>query len=105
MRGSNYVFGCVAHSLSGRPSISSTCDLVIVCRYVVKNVLASPQLLHRCGYCGKAASTIVGRVEAAIGSTRLHADTLDRLCTFFEVQPGALMEWMPGKRRRNGAAS
>lgn len=25
---------------------------------------------------GKAASTIVGRVEAAIGSTRLHADTL-----------------------------
>lgn len=27
---------------------------------------------------GKAASTIVGRVEAAIGSTRLHADTLGR---------------------------
>jgi DNA-binding Xre family transcriptional regulator len=35
---------------------------------------------------------------------RLHADTLDRLCTFFDVQPGALMEWMPGKGRRNGAA-
>ena len=29
---------------------------------------------------------------------RLHADTLDRLCTFFQVQPGALMEWVPGKR-------
>lgn len=28
---------------------------------------------------GKAASTIVGRVEAAIGSTRLHADTLGRV--------------------------
>ena len=28
---------------------------------------------------GKAASTIVGRVEAAIGSTRLHADTLGRI--------------------------
>ena len=28
---------------------------------------------------GKAASTIVGRVEAAIGSTRLHADTLARI--------------------------
>ena len=28
---------------------------------------------------GKAASTIVGRVEAAIGSTRLHFDTLDRI--------------------------
>lgn len=30
---------------------------------------------------------------------RLHADTLDRLCTFFEVQPGELLEWRPGKRR------
>ncbi|MET0288572.1 MAG: DNA-3-methyladenine glycosylase [Pseudoxanthomonas sp.] len=28
---------------------------------------------------GKAASTIVGRVEAAIGSNRLHFDTLDRV--------------------------
>lgn len=28
---------------------------------------------------GKAASTIVGRVEAAIGSTRLHCDTLGRV--------------------------
>lgn len=28
---------------------------------------------------GKAAATIVGRVEAAIGSTRLHADTLGRV--------------------------
>lgn len=28
---------------------------------------------------GKAASTIVGRVEVAIGSTRLHADTLARI--------------------------
>ena len=28
---------------------------------------------------GKAASTIVGRVETAIGSTRLHADTLSRI--------------------------
>lgn len=28
---------------------------------------------------GKAAATIVGRVEAAIGSTRLHYDTLDRV--------------------------
>ena len=25
---------------------------------------------------------------------RLHSDTLDRLCTFFEVQSGALMEWV-----------
>jgi DNA-binding Xre family transcriptional regulator len=28
---------------------------------------------------------------------RLHADTLDRLCRFFQVQPGALMEWVPKK--------
>jgi DNA-binding Xre family transcriptional regulator len=32
------------------------------------------------------------------GFGRLHADTLDRLCTFFEVQPGSLLEWVPGKR-------
>ena len=33
---------------------------------------------------------------------RLHAETLDRLCQFFEVQPGELMRWTPGgngKRR------
>ena len=29
---------------------------------------------------------------------RLHADTLDRLCRFFEVQPGVLMEWVPRER-------
>lgn len=29
---------------------------------------------------------------------RMHADTLDRLCAFFDVQPGALMEWTPPKR-------
>ena len=28
---------------------------------------------------------------------RLHADTLNRLCAFFEVQPGTLLEW---KRER-----
>ena len=29
---------------------------------------------------------------------RLHADTLERLCRFFAVQPGALLEWVPPKR-------
>jgi DNA-binding Xre family transcriptional regulator len=38
---------------------------------------------------------------------RLHADTLNRLCTFFGVQPGALLEWVPkkaegGRVRLNG---
>jgi len=33
---------------------------------------------------------------------RLHADTLDRLCKFFKLQPGALLEWTPTKRL-NGA--
>jgi DNA-binding Xre family transcriptional regulator len=28
---------------------------------------------------------------------RLHADTLDKLCTFFKVPPGALLEWSPTK--------
>ena len=31
---------------------------------------------------------------------RLHADTLDRLCAFFKVQPGELLEWMPGTTGR-----
>ena len=26
---------------------------------------------------------------------RMHADTLDRLCRFFKVQPGKIMEWIP----------
>lgn len=26
---------------------------------------------------------------------RLHADTLDSLCQFFQVQPGRLLEWVP----------
>jgi DNA-binding Xre family transcriptional regulator len=29
---------------------------------------------------------------------RLHADTLDKLCAFFKVPPGALLEWTPSKR-------
>jgi DNA-binding Xre family transcriptional regulator len=28
---------------------------------------------------------------------RLHVDTLDRLCEFFRVQPGRLLEWVPSK--------
>ena len=35
------------------------------------------------------------------GFGRLHADTLDRLCAFFKVQPGKLLLWTPPKR--NGA--
>ena len=31
---------------------------------------------------------------------RLHADTLDRLCAYFEVQPGELLSWSPARRRR-----
>ena len=34
------------------------------------------------------------------GFGRLHSDTLDRLCAFFEVQPGDLLRWTPGKPRR-----
>ncbi len=34
------------------------------------------------------------------GFGRLHADTLDRLCAFFEVQPGELLQWKPNGRRK-----
>jgi DNA-binding Xre family transcriptional regulator len=39
------------------------------------------------------------------GFGRLHADTLDRLCAFFKVQPGELLRWTPTQRpnRRSGA--
>ena len=30
---------------------------------------------------------------------RLEAGTLDRLCAYFQVQPGRLLEWVPAKRR------
>lgn len=26
---------------------------------------------------------------------RLHAETLDQLCRFFQVQPGTLLQWVP----------
>lgn len=29
---------------------------------------------------------------------RLHADTLDRLCQFFQVQPGKLIQWVRSPR-------
>jgi len=29
------------------------------------------------------------------GFGRLHAETLDRLCEFFRVQPGKLIRWVP----------
>lgn len=30
---------------------------------------------------------------------RLHADTLNRLCEFFQVQPADLLRWTPGRPR------
>jgi DNA-binding Xre family transcriptional regulator len=38
----------------------------------------------------------LSRPEGHFG--RLHADTLDRLCRFFRVQPGKLIQWLPRKR-------
>ncbi len=29
---------------------------------------------------------------------RVHAETLDRLCRFFQVQPGALLRWTPDRK-------
>jgi DNA-binding Xre family transcriptional regulator len=37
----------------------------------------------------------LSRPEGHFG--RLHADTLDRLCQFFQVQPGKLIQWLPTK--------
>jgi DNA-binding Xre family transcriptional regulator len=36
------------------------------------------------------------------GFGRLHADTLDRLCAFFKVQPGELLRWTPSEGGRPG---
>jgi DNA-binding Xre family transcriptional regulator len=35
----------------------------------------------------------LSRTGGAFG--RLHAETLDSLCRFFEVQPGKLLHWVP----------
>jgi DNA-binding Xre family transcriptional regulator len=32
---------------------------------------------------------------------RLHADTLERLCDFFGVQPGELLHWTAGRRGKS----
>ena len=38
--------------------------------------------------------------RSAGGFGRLHADTLDRLCEFFKVQPGELLMWTPRRARK-----
>jgi DNA-binding Xre family transcriptional regulator len=35
----------------------------------------------------------LSRAQGQFG--RLHADTLNSLCEFFQVQPGKLLEWVP----------
>ena len=47
----------------------------------------------------------LSRPEGRFG--RLNADTLDRLCAFFQVQPGALLKWSSsdGARRKRPAAA
>jgi len=36
--------------------------------------------------------------RAGGGFGRLHAETLDALCDFFDLQPGALLQWVPEPR-------
>ena len=35
---------------------------------------------------------------------RLEAETLNRLCEFFQVQPAELLEWIPERRGKRGSA-
>lgn len=35
----------------------------------------------------------LSRLEGKFG--RLHAETLEELCRFFQLQPGSLIEWVP----------
>jgi DNA-binding Xre family transcriptional regulator len=37
----------------------------------------------------------LSRGEGLFG--RLHADTLNLLCEYFQVQPGTLLKWIPAK--------
>jgi DNA-binding Xre family transcriptional regulator len=37
----------------------------------------------------------LSRADGRFG--RLHAETLEQLCRFFQVQPGRLLQWVPGK--------
>ena len=65
------------------------------------------QLMARRGITAYALSRATGlsypsayRLSRSAGNFgRLHADTLDRLCEFFQAQPGDLLQWTPGKRR------
>jgi DNA-binding Xre family transcriptional regulator len=36
------------------------------------------------------------------GFGRLEQETLNRLCEFFDVQPGELLEWIPERKRQRG---
>ncbi len=44
---------------------------------------------------GLAYSTAYRMSRPAAGFGRLDVDTLNRLCEYFRVQPGELIEWVP----------
>jgi DNA-binding Xre family transcriptional regulator len=51
---------------------------------------------------GLTVPTAYRLADPALQFGRFTADTLDRLCAALNVQPGELLEWVPGKKRRRG---
>jgi putative transcriptional regulator len=49
---------------------------------------------------GLTVPTAYRLADPALQFGRFTADTLDRLCTALEVQPGDLLEWVPGHMRK-----
>lgn len=58
---------------------------------------------------GLTVPTAYRLADASLSFGRFTADTLDRLCEALQVQPGALLEWVPAtaarrKAKRDGTA-
>lgn len=54
---------------------------------------------------GLTAPTAYRLADPDLQFGRFTADTLERLCSALDVQPGELLEWVPEKRRRRGRVS
>ena len=82
------------------PPVTSR-PLPIVIRFRLAAVLKrkgwTPYRLSR--ETGLTVPTAYRLADPDIEFGRFATDTLDRLCTALEVQPGELLEWVPDRRR------
>lgn len=76
-------------------SVRSRLKVLIAQRNVERLQRGEPELTQQqiADACGLSLSTVNGLTSGR--STRVDFDTLDKLCTYFNVEPGDLLERVP----------